>query len=99
MSDIIKLNFPAMQEMAQHCKTVAERLMETVKLAQTIAQQMEQGALIGDTGEAFAGALNTAFCPSVTRLSQKFGEVSEDIKGAIEDIQQTDSGKVSGLFS
>ena len=46
MSDQIKLNYPAMQEMAQHCKATAQRLMDTIRLAQQIAQEMQGGALV-----------------------------------------------------
>jgi WXG100 family type VII secretion target len=90
MSDQIKLNYPAMQEMAQQCKSVAQRLQETIRLAQQVAQEMQNGALVGDPGEAFSAALNTAFCPAVNKLSQKFDEVAKDIEGAIADMQAAD---------
>jgi WXG100 family type VII secretion target len=98
MADVIRLNYPAMQEMARHCKKTAARLMETARLAQSIAQQMQNGALVGDAGEAFSGALTGAFNPSVTRLSQKFEEVARDIEGAIQDMQDADAGKAASLF-
>ncbi len=46
--------------------------------------------MVGDAGEAFANALNTAFIPGVTKLSEKFGEVSNDIKTAISDMKSAD---------
>ena len=46
--------------------------------------------MVGDAGEAFSNALNTAFVPAVTKLSQKFGEVSDDVKKAIQDMQAAD---------
>lgn len=97
MSEIIKMNYPAMQEMSAHCKSTAQRLMETVRLANQIAQQMQNGALVGDAGEAFCGALTSAFIPSVQKLSQKFEELSKDIEGAIADMRSSDSG-AGGLF-
>ncbi len=90
MSDKIRLNYPQMEEMAQHLKSVQTRLMLTTRLARSAAQEMQGGALVGDAGEAFANALNTAFVPAVTKLSQKFGEVSDDIKKAISDMQAAD---------
>jgi uncharacterized protein YukE len=98
MSDIIELNYPAMEEMAQHCKAVAQRLLETARLSQSIAQQMNNGALVGNSGEAFAGALNTALSPSVTRLSQKFDEVAKSIEAAIQDMRTADESKTTTLF-
>ena len=61
MSDVIKLNYPAMQEMAQQCKAASQRLMETARLAQQSAQEMQNGALVGDAGDAFSHALLTLF--------------------------------------
>jgi len=98
MSDQIKLNYPAMQEMAQQCKSVSQRLLETIRLAQQIAQEMQGGALVGDPGEAFSAALTSAFCPAVMKLSQKFEEVAKDIEGAIADMQASDRS-AGGLFN
>ncbi len=90
MSEVIKLNYPAMQEMAQHCKSTAQRLMETIRLARQAAQEMRNGAMVGDAGEAFSNALASAFVPAVTKLSQKFDEITKDIEGAIADMQASD---------
>lgn len=99
MAEVIKLDYPAMREMAQHCRATAQRLQETVRLARQVSQQMQNGALVGDAGTAFSGALNTSLCPSVTRLSQKFEEVARDIEGAIQDMVDADSSKTAGLFN
>lgn len=98
MSEIIKLNYPAMQEMAQQCKAAQQRLMETARLAQQIGNEMQNGALIGDAGDAFANALLSALVPSVNKLSQKFEEIAKDIQGAISDMQAQDKS-AGGLFN
>jgi len=98
MSEVIKLNYPAMQEMAQQCKTASQRLLETVRLAQQISSEMQNGALVGDAGEAFANALTSAFVPAVNKLSQKLEEEAKDIEGAIADMQASDKG-AGGLFN
>ncbi|OJX45867.1 MAG: hypothetical protein BGO78_11225 [Chloroflexi bacterium 44-23] len=95
MSEVIKLNYPAMQEMAQQCKAASQRLQETARLAQQIANEMQNGALIGDAGDAFAHALTGALLPAVQKLSQKFEEVTKDIQGAISDMQAQDKGAAS----
>ena len=77
MSEVIKLNYPAMREMAQQCKTAKERLTETARLAQQIGNEMQNGALIGDAGDAFSQALLTALVPSVNKLSLKFDEIGQ----------------------
>ncbi|PKO13951.1 MAG: hypothetical protein CVU39_16350 [Chloroflexi bacterium HGW-Chloroflexi-10] len=98
MSEVIKMNYPAMQEMAQHCKSTAQRLLETVRMAQQISQEMQNGALVGDAGEAFSNALTGAFVNSVNKLSQKFDELAKDIEGAVADMQASDKG-AGGLFN
>jgi WXG100 family type VII secretion target len=90
MSDVIKLNYPAMQEMSSHCKQVSQRLNQTVAMARQIANEMQNSALVGDPGEAFATALNNSFSPAVMKLAQKFEEVSKDIEAAISDMQASD---------
>ncbi len=90
MADKIRLNYPQMQEMVRHMKAVEQRLMQTVQLARKAAQEMQGGAMVGDAGEAFANALNTAFVPAVTKLSQKFGEEAEDINQAMREMQDED---------
>jgi WXG100 family type VII secretion target len=80
-----------MEEMAKHLKSVQQRLDQTNRLARQVVQEMQGGALVGDAGEAFANALNQSFMPAVTKLGQKFGEVSDDIKKAISDMKSADS--------
>lgn len=96
--DVIKLNYPAMREMAAHCRKVSQRLQETAKLGQTIAQQMQNGALIGDAGEAFSGGLQQVYVPNVNKLVLKFNEVAADIEKAISEMQAEDS-EAGGRFT
>lgn len=97
MSEVIKLNYPQMQEMAEQCIKLEQRLQETVQLGRSIAQELQGGALIGDVGEAFAATLNGKFSSQTMRLSQKFGEIAKDIKSAIADMQASDKS-AGGLF-
>jgi len=98
MAEVIKLNYPAMREMAAHCRKVAQRLQETIKLGQGIASQMQNGALVGDAGEAFVGALQGPFAQGVTKLMDKFNEVAKDIEQAIADMQAED-GEAGSRFT
>lgn len=97
MAEVIKLNYPQMQEMAEQFIKVEQRLQETVQLGRSIAQELQGGALIGDVGEAFAATLNGKFSRQTMQLSQKFGEVAKDIKAAIADMQASDKS-AGGLF-
>jgi uncharacterized protein YukE len=90
MSEKIRVNYPALLEMAKHCEMVANRLNETAAMGQKIAQMMNNGALVGDPGEIFSSALQGPFVSRVQKLSAKFTEVSSDIKQAVNDMQTAD---------
>lgn len=90
MSDQIRVNYQALEDMARHCDRLAQRLGETQQTAAKIAAQMVDGALVGDTGEQFAAALNGPFSQSVNRMQEKFVEIAGDIRGAIADMKSAD---------
>ena len=92
MNDQIRVNYGALEDMAQHCTKVAEKLSQTQQLAMKVAAEMSNGALVGDTGEQFSAALSGPFSNAVLRLMAKFLEVSGDIRGAIADMQAADRG-------
>jgi uncharacterized protein YukE len=90
MSEKIRVNYPALLDMAKHCEMVANRLNETAALAQKIATTMNNGALVGEPGDIFSSALIGPFQNRVKKLSNKFTEVSNDIKQAVNDMQTAD---------
>lgn len=90
MNDKIRVNYPALEEMARQCDKIAQKLGETQQMAVKIAAGMVDGALVGDTGEQFADALNSHFSPAVNRLQEKFMEESQDIRAAIAAMQAAD---------
>lgn len=91
MSDQIRVNYEALLEMAQHCEKVAERIAQTQGVAMKIAGEMQSGALVGDVGETFAGALSGNFVSSTGKLFAKFIEVSHDIRNAVSDMKAADT--------
>ena len=90
MSDKIRVNYPALEDMAKHCQMVSQQLQQTAAMAQKIAGQMQNGALIGEPGEIYVQALGM-FYQRVVKLSAKFSEEANDIKQAIADMQQADN--------
>ncbi len=89
-SDKIRLNYAQMQDMASQCTKVSQRLLQTITLAQSIATQMQGGAMVGDAGDAFSNSLTSGLVPAIQRLSDKFAEINGDILGAISDMQSQD---------
>ncbi len=96
MSEKIRVNYAALEDMAKQCQMVAERLTQTAATAQKIQGQMQNGAMIGDAGNIYCEALNTFF-QRVTKLSAKFMEEANDIRGAIADMQQADSNAANNF--
>jgi len=89
MADRIRVNYPALEDMAKHCEMVAQRLAQTADTSKKIASQMQNGALVGEPGEAFSQALGLFF-QRVIKLSNKYHEVANDIKQAIADMRAAD---------
>ncbi len=91
MADVIKLNYPAMQDMAQDCLKVAERLEQTGQFVRQTAQQLEADAImVGNAGTAFCDLLTHGLASNVQGLSERFREINKDILGAISDMQAQD---------
>lgn len=90
MADKIRVNYPALEDMAKHCQMVAERIAQTGAVTQKIAAQMQNGALVGDAGNVYVQALGV-FYQKIMKLSEKFTEEANDIRQAMSDMQQADS--------
>ena len=60
MADKIRVNYPALEDMAKNCDAFAQRLRQTVSMANQIAQQMQNGTMQGEFGDIFVQALDLA---------------------------------------
>lgn len=89
MADKIRVNYPALEEMARNCDAFAQRLRQTVQMANQIAQQMSNGSLQGEFGDVFVQALGV-FQTKVNKLADKFAEEAGDIRGAMDDMRTAD---------
>ncbi len=91
MSDIIKMDYGLMEDMNRTFLQGVEQLQDTMQAMQSIANEMEDGALLGRGGVAFTEALRDKMCPAISRLTDKFQELAEDINKAMEDMRSADS--------
>jgi WXG100 family type VII secretion target len=91
MSDIIKLNFPAVEEMAQAFVQGSETLANNVNEVNAIAKMMADGALVGRTGQAFEEACQASLIPSVQRLMEKFQELHQDLLFVMDQMRESDA--------
>jgi len=96
MAEKIRVNYPALEDMAKHCDQSAQRLRQTAALAGEISAQMQNGALQGEFGDTFVQALGV-FAQKVNKLATKFTEEAGDIRGAMSDMRAADQ-KAGGKF-
>jgi WXG100 family type VII secretion target len=90
MADKIRVNYPALEDMAKQCDQAAQRIHQTASMANQIAQQMQNGALQGEFGDIFVQALGV-FQTKVNKLADKLSEEAGDIRGAMSDMQAADN--------
>jgi len=96
MADKIRVNYPALEDMAKQCDQAAQRIRQTASMANQIAQQMQNGAMQGEFGDIFVQALGV-FQTKVNKLADKFAEEAGDVRGAMSDMQAADNA-ASGKF-
>lgn len=93
----IKMEYARMEEMAKTFQAGGEQLKETMSQMMSIANQLQDGALLGQGGAAFTDAIRNKLCPAISRLENKFMELQKDVVGAMNDMKQADSTS-KGLF-
>ena len=91
MTDVIKMDYGLMEEMSKTFDQGAEQLNETLSEVQSLAQALEDGALLGRSGDAFADAIKSQLCKAIARLEEKFKELSRDIQKAAQDMKKEDA--------
>lgn len=90
MQDEIKMDYPLMEEMKRTFQAGREQLQETATELGKIADQMEQGALRGDAGEAFSEGIRNELIGAVNKISEKFDELMGDIQYAVDQMHQAE---------
>ena len=90
MSDIIKMDYGLMDDMARAFDESARTLEGVQKQVSGIAQELQDGGLLGQAGEAFTDALSTRLAPAIARLQDKLTELRQDIVAAKQDMVDAD---------
>ena len=97
MADIIKMDYGMMDDMSQTFLQSVEQLQDTMQQMQTIATALEDGALLGRGGVAFTDAIRGKLTPAISRLTEKFDELAQDVMAAKEAMMGEDES-AQGLF-
>lgn len=95
--DKIKLDYGLAEEMARTFQQGAEQLQDTMQEIQSIANMLEEGALLGRGGATFVDGIRSKFTPSLSRFIEKFHDMEKDVHGAINDMREADE-QSRGMF-
>jgi WXG100 family type VII secretion target len=98
VADEIKLVYELADDMSSTFDAGAEQLQDTMQEMQSIASQLEDGALLGRAGQAFVEAIRSRLCPSIGKLTDKFQELNQDVQAAKKAMQEADKTS-KGLLS
>ena len=96
-TDEIRVVYELMEEMSQTFDAGVEQLQDTMQEMQSVASTLEDGALLGDGGDAFKDAIRGKLCPAIGRLTDKFSELKEDVVAAKNYAEEADK-QSKGMF-
>lgn len=91
MSDEIKMDYGLMEDMSKTFQQSVEQLQDTMQAMQNVANELEDGALLGRGGDAFTDAIRNKLAPAISRLTEKMQELAEDVNKAMEDMRSADT--------
>jgi WXG100 family type VII secretion target len=84
------MDYGLMEDMNRTFLQGVEQLQDTMQAMQNVANELEDGALLGRGGVAFTEAIRGKLAPAVSRMTDKFQELAEDINKAMEDMKSAD---------
>lgn len=97
MADEMKMVYESVEAMVKTFDQSVEQLQDTMQEMQSIAGVLEDGALLGDGGQAMVESIRNTFARSLTKLTEKFEELSGDVQSAMESMQAADE-ESAGMF-
>ncbi len=89
-TDVIKLDYAKAEQMIRTFQQGKEQLQRSIQEMQGLATTIEEGALLGQGGDAFVDAIRTKLIPATTKLSNKFDELAKDVGMAVKYMQEAD---------
>jgi uncharacterized protein YukE len=83
-----KMNYGSMREMSRAFRQASQQLEQTMNDMAKISKMMQDGALVGDGGQAFADALDNKLKKRLEVLRAKMQEMDKDIRKNVEAMGQ-----------
>lgn len=82
MPEKVRMNYNTMRDMTKEFKAAQQQLEETIKAVTKQGKDMEGGALQGQAGVAFRGAIDGPMVKALKKLAAKMNELAGDVDGA-----------------
>jgi WXG100 family type VII secretion target len=98
MSDQIRMDYELMDNMRQAFLQGVEQLQDTMQEMQSIANTLEDGALLGQGGDAFTDAIRGQLCPAISRLTERLDSLAIRVEQAKTEMQEADQSEASPRF-
>lgn len=95
MTDKIRIVYEIAEAMAQTFQQSQQQVQDTMSAIQSMANQVEGGALLGLGGDALVDAMRNQLSPSLQKLADKFAELQGDVQAAIQYMQEADQTSAS----
>jgi uncharacterized protein YukE len=90
MADKIRYVYEQMTTMINVFKDAARQLDDTMTQMTQIAASMEQGSLLGYTGDVMAASVRQDLNGSINRLKLKLLEEADDIQRSMDTMKSVD---------
>jgi len=97
MADELHMSYEAMADMASRFTHGVETLQDTMSNVQKMINVLQGGALLGNSGDKLAAALQGSAMKALSNAISKLEELAADVNGAMVDIQTSDSTG-AGMF-
>jgi uncharacterized protein YukE len=94
----VKMNYGSMEKMKTAFKQAGSQLDQTMGEMKKLAKMMQDGALQGDGGSAFADAVNRKLMKRMKALHEKMIQMQGDIQAAV-DAKKEGVTTAKGRFS
>lgn len=94
MTDV-QMDFDMMEDMARLFREGAQHMEDLIRAMQDVANRLDDGALLGRGGQAFAEAIRDKLNSRVGMLQDKLEELSMDVYGALVDLRDGDTEAAS----
>jgi len=84
MTTDMRMDYDEAGKMATILRQASEELRDLSSTARGWSSVLQEGALLGEAGEALAAAFGSTLSPRVLSLSDKAAEIGQDVLAAIE---------------